>query len=177
MKLSKLCLPCVVLSLFPITVLGFCFDEAGKKYGINPAVLESIARVESNLNPRAINKNVNGTIDIGLMQINSGWLTSMGVSTRDLLDDACLNTMTGAWILRQCIDRHGYTWEAVGCYNAMSRDKKVNYAWKVFYQLKGGRTKSTKGRQKNNTLLAKNPNRSSLVFRARDVTETERVTP
>jgi soluble lytic murein transglycosylase-like protein len=176
MKLSILCLPCVALSLFPITVLGFCFDEAGKEYGINPALLESIARVESNLNPKAINKNINGTFDIGLMQINSGWLTSMSVSAHDLLDDACLNTMTGAWILRQCIDRHGYTWEAVGCYNAMSRDKKVNYAWKVFYQLKGGRTKSTKGRQKNNTLLAKNPNRSSLVFRARDVTETERVT-
>jgi hypothetical protein len=136
------CISCLFAALLPLTVLGFCFENAGTTYGINPTLLESIARVESNMNPKAINKNTNGTSDIGLMQINSAWLRSMRVNANDLLNDPCLNTMTGAWILRQCIDRHGYGWEAVGCYNAMSRNKKVNYAWKVFQQLKNEQRKS-----------------------------------
>lgn len=180
------CISYIIAILLPVTVLGFCFEDAGNTYGINPTLLLSIARVESNLNPKAINKNINGTSDIGLMQINSAWLKSMSVNANDLLNDACLNAMTGAWILRQCIDRHGYGWEAVGCYNAMSRDKKVNYAWKVFHQLKDERKKYTgdilltnndfKIKQKNN-LSAQKPTAPSLVFRVRDITETERGTP
>jgi soluble lytic murein transglycosylase-like protein len=65
------CISHIIAVLLPVTVLGFCFEDAGNKYGINPILLESIARVESNLNPKAINKNTNGTSDIGLMQINS----------------------------------------------------------------------------------------------------------
>jgi soluble lytic murein transglycosylase-like protein len=177
MKLHfTLCISGILLSLLPINVLGFCFDDAGKKYGINPALLEGIARVESNLNPKAMNRNTNGTTDIGLMQINSWWLKSINASPQDLLNDACLNTMTGASILRQCIDRYRYTWEAVGCYNAMSADKKVNYAWKVFNQLKGRQPRPI-GVQHKNTLLATNPGKSSLIFHVRDITETERGTP
>lgn len=165
------CILFVIATFLPGTLLGFCFEDAGNTYGISPTLLKGIARVESNLNPKAINKNTNGTSDIGLMQINSAWLRSMSVNANDLLNDACLNTMTGAWILRQCIDRHGYGWEAVGCYNAMSRDKKVNYAWKVFRQLKGERNI-----QKNN-LSAQKPTTSSLVFRVRDISEMERGVP
>lgn len=180
------CISYVLVILFPLTGLGFCFEDAGSAYGISPALLEGIAKVESNLNPKAINKNTNGTSDIGLMQINSAWLKSISLNANDLLKDACLNTMTGAWILRQCIDRHGYGWEAVGCYNAMSRDKKVNYAWKVFHQLKIERNRSTgaelrtnkdlREKQMSNLLVGK-PASSSLVFRVRDITETERGAP
>jgi soluble lytic murein transglycosylase-like protein len=174
MKLSfTLCISWIFLSLLHINVLGFCFDDAGKEYGINPALLESIARVESNFNPNAMNTNANGTSDIGLMQINSWWLKSIKVRAQDLLDDACLNTMTGASILRQCIDRYRYTWEAVGCYNAMSTSKKVGYAWKVFNQLKSRQMQSTGVRHKN-TVLATNPGKSSLIFRARDITDSGR---
>jgi soluble lytic murein transglycosylase-like protein len=180
------CISYILAALLPVNLLGFCFEDAGNTYGINPTLLESIARVESNLNPKAINKNTNGTSDIGLMQINSAWLKSISANANDLLDDACLNTMTGAWILRQCIDRHGYGWEAVGCYNAMSRNKKVNYAWKIFHQLKDERNRLTgtalrtnndlKERQIKNLLVDKSA-ASSLVFRVKDITETERGAP
>jgi soluble lytic murein transglycosylase-like protein len=180
------CILCILAALFPVAVLGFCFEDAGNTYGINPTLLESIARVESNLNPKAINRNTNGTSDIGLMQINSAWLKSISVNANDLLNDACLNAMTGAWILRQCVDRHGYGWEAVGCYNAMSRNKKVDYAWKIFHQLKNERNKSTGNifeanndlkEKRMNNLLAQKSTTPSLVFRVRDVTETERGAP
>jgi hypothetical protein len=183
---SILCISCVLTALLPLAALGFCFEDAGNTYGINPTLLESIARVESNLNPNAVNRNTNGTSDIGLMQINSAWLKSISVSANDLLKDACLNTMTGAWILRQCMDRHGYGWEAVGCYNAMSRNKKVDYAWKVFHKLKSeqnrltgaalGTNNDSKGKQMNNLLVSKSVT-SSLVFRVRDITEMKRSTP
>jgi soluble lytic murein transglycosylase-like protein len=69
------------------------------------------------------------------MQINTYWLTTARLDRERLLTDACYNTKAGARILRDCIDRHGYTWEAVGCYNATSSDKRRNYAWKVYRQL------------------------------------------
>jgi hypothetical protein len=117
---------------------AFCFQEAGRLYGISPALLEGVARTESAMNPRAINRNTNGSTDYGLMQINSLWLKTLKLTPEELLSDACLNAKTGARILRDCIDRYGYDWNAVGCYNASSKDKRATYAWKIFHQLKKG---------------------------------------
>jgi hypothetical protein len=118
--------------LLPLSLSAFCFDDAAARYEVSSALLRTIARVESNLNPKAFNRNPDGSLDVGLMQINSSWLKSMNVSTSELIDDPCLNTMVGARILRRCVDRHGYTWEAVGCYNAVSTPKKMKYAWKIY---------------------------------------------
>lgn len=128
--------------LLPSPALPFCFEEAGKAYGISPLLLRGIARVESSMNPAAINRNTNGSSDLGLMQINSFWLKPLGTTARELVTDPCYNVMAGAWVLRDCLDRHGETWEAVGCYNATSRRKRVNYSWKVYRELlKGAKTK------------------------------------
>ncbi len=157
----------VVLSTFILQPssfsFAFCFDEAGQKYGISPVLLECIAKTESNLDPKATNKNKNGSFDIGLMQVNSYWIKTLGFDRDRLLNDCCYNTMAGAQILRQCIDQHGYTWEAVGCYNAASPDKKKAYSWKIFRQLK---TEDARQRAKGEGLKA--PLNSSLTFRARD---------
>jgi soluble lytic murein transglycosylase-like protein len=51
------------------------------------------------------------------------------------LDNPCQNTKVGAWILAQCIERHGYTWDAIGCYNATSKHKRIRYAWRVYSAL------------------------------------------
>lgn len=114
----------------------FCFQEAGQMYGINPLVLRSIAKVESNTNPAAINKNSNETYDVGLMQINSIWKPVLGDQRWSYLGDACYNTKTGAWILAMCINKYGYNWRALGCYNSQTPEKSETYARKVFNQLK-----------------------------------------
>jgi len=50
------------------------------------------------------------------MQINSRWQKVLGKRWQ-YVSNACYNVMVGAWILRQCIDRFGYTWDAVACYH------------------------------------------------------------
>ncbi|NPV51714.1 MAG: lytic transglycosylase domain-containing protein [Candidatus Methanofastidiosum sp.] len=112
-----------------------CIQSAGNYYRVNPLLLWGIAKVESGFNPFALNKNANGTYDIGIMQINSSWIPTLknyGLYDTKQLWDPCYNIYVGAWVLKQCIDRHGYTWEAVGCYNAVSTTKRVKYANKVY---------------------------------------------
>lgn len=126
-----------LLTTFTITfgATWECFVSAGRYYGVDPYLLYSIAWVESRLNPRAINKNKNGTVDRGVMQINSLWdsyLKRHGVDLR-LVWDVCYNIHLGAMVLRHCIDRYGNTWRAVDCYNKGSRAKENSvYAWRVY---------------------------------------------
>lgn len=115
-----------------------CFIDAGAMYGIHPNLLWAIAKVESGFNPRAINKNANGTYDVGIMQINTSWLPVLkryGLTSTDAVWDPCYNIYLGAWVLNQCIQKFGYTWEAVGCYNATSKTKRVKYSRKVWKAL------------------------------------------
>ena len=110
---------------------AFCFQEAGELYGISPQLLWSIAKVESNFDPGAVNRNRNGTYDFGLMQINSSWAGRLG-KTWSGLGDPCTNVKVGAWILAQCVSDYGYTWQAVGCYNSRTPSKRDRYAARVF---------------------------------------------
>ena len=134
MKASLLTL--ILVLILPVNLLGFCFEEAGKFYGISPLLLQAIAGVESNFDPRALNRNSDGSYDFGLMQINSFWAEVIGMRNWLMLGDPCTNIKTGAWILSRCIERYGYTWEAVGCYNARSPQKAARYANRIYEKLK-----------------------------------------
>lgn len=128
---------CIVCTLGTSAfAIEHCFEQAGSVYGINPLLLYSIAKIESNFNPCAMNKNKDGSYDYGIMQINTRWYRHLGQAGWANLIDPCYNIHVGAWILRQCIDRHGYTWDAVGCYNASSKRKRNAYAWKIYNALK-----------------------------------------
>jgi soluble lytic murein transglycosylase-like protein len=111
-----------------------CFSKASHRFSVDKRILVAIAQTESNLNPFAAGpRNNNGTYDIGIMQINSGWLSTLmrlGISERDL-QGACTNIHVGAWILAKNIGVHGRTWKAVGAYNATTPSKQVTYVNKV----------------------------------------------
>lgn len=126
----------IILLLFPSHAKSFCFEEAGRMYGISPALLWAIARVESSFNPQAVNYNPDGSYDFGLMQINSSWERVLGRKTWISLADPCMNVKVGSWILAQCMEKHGYTWEAVGCYNAANPEKRRKYAARIYNLLK-----------------------------------------
>lgn len=112
-----------------------CWEEAAAHYGVNVHLLYAIAKTESGLNPNAVNrKNVNGSYDIGLMQINSSWLPTLrkhGIDEQQLYDP-CTSIQVGAWILAGNMRRLGTTWEAVGAYNARNAALRIKYAWKVY---------------------------------------------
>jgi len=129
---------CIILLLaMATTVHGeeFCFEEAGVAYGINPLILKAIAGVESNYKPRAVNRNSNGTYDFGIMQINSSWGHALGRDWWNTLGDPCSNIKGGAMILSNCMKKYGYTWEAIGCYNSQTPDKRDRYALTIFRKL------------------------------------------
>jgi hypothetical protein len=114
-----------------------CFVAAGARYEISPLLLRAIARQESGLTPHAIGKNTNGTRDIGVMQINSWWLTHLepiGIDEKALMNP-CLNIHVGAWILAQEIARYGLTWTAIGAYHSPTDWRRMDYAAKVHRHL------------------------------------------
>lgn len=132
---------------------AFCFREAGERYGVAPELLQAIAKVESSLNPRAINdghKAATGSIDIGLMQINSSHLkrlSTWGITQDSLLKEPCLNVMVGAWLLVQHMAQNGHDWNGIGSYNASCTrlkgqactDARNGYSWKVYRALKNAK--------------------------------------
>ncbi|MBI5444530.1 MAG: lytic transglycosylase domain-containing protein [Deltaproteobacteria bacterium] len=121
------------LLLAPCAAFGMCFDEAAQLYPSVPVTwLRSIARQESGFNQSAVNKNKNGSYDVGVMQINSFWRPILGEERwRFVNEDACYNVIVGAWVLNQCVERHGLTWKAIGCYNSPTAEHQLRYSSKV----------------------------------------------
>ncbi|MEZ0361589.1 MAG: lytic transglycosylase domain-containing protein [Hydrogenobacter sp.] len=117
--------------------LSLCFDKASWETGVNRKLLVVIAYVESGLRRDALNRNTNGTYDIGIMQVNSSnisKLKKMGIINREEdLWDTCTNIRAGAYILRECIASYGLNWKAVDCYNKGRRARDLsNYVWRVY---------------------------------------------
>lgn len=111
-----------------------CFDGAAEYHHVNPVILRAITRVEPGYNPSAINRNGNGSYDIGLMQINSSWfprLREFGVTPASLTDP-CTSIYIGAWVLAQSIVQRGNTWQAIGAYNSATPGLNERYAVKVY---------------------------------------------
>lgn len=125
------------ISLFTSLPAQACWDAAAVRYGVSSELLYAIARTESALDPLAVGRNVNGTRDIGLMQINSAWLPTLathGIAEHDLLEP-CTNIQVGAWILAGNVQRLGYTWEAIGAYHSASPARRRAYAERIYRQI------------------------------------------
>lgn len=97
-----------------------CVSGAASYHGVNSWILRAILKVESNFKPDVVTRNKNGTLDVGVAQINSihfPRLRSMGVHPAELFDP-CKASYVAAWHLKQQMDRFGNTWFAVGAYHS-----------------------------------------------------------
>ncbi|MGU7771755.1 lytic transglycosylase domain-containing protein [Burkholderia sp. MR1-5-21] len=114
-----------------------CIDDAAAYQHVNARLVRAIAQHESGMRPYAVNRNTNGSEDIGLMQINSAWLPTLaqyGIR-REHLFNACVSAYVGTWILASNIRQFGPNWKAVGAYNATSPSKQLVYASAIYRRL------------------------------------------
>jgi Transglycosylase SLT domain len=78
-----------------------------------PIYVKAIIQNESGFQARVTNRNTNGSVDYGLMQVNS----SHGFPVNDILDPY-KNILLGCQVLAGCYEDNGGDWQAaLVCYN------------------------------------------------------------
>lgn len=110
-----------------------CFDDAAAYQHVNPLILRAIAWQESHNHADAMHLNANGSVDYGLMQINTIHLPTLaryGIS-KDALMSPCKNVFIAAWLLRAQVVRYGNTWAAVGAYHSATPALRDEYARQI----------------------------------------------
>ena len=106
-----------------------CIPAAAQHHRIDPRLLRAVLKVESDLRPWALGRNANGTVDMGMAQINSIHLPELarhGIQTQHLFDP-CVASYVAAWLLRKNIDRHGLTWFGVAAYHSLTPEHNQRY--------------------------------------------------
>jgi soluble lytic murein transglycosylase-like protein len=106
--------------------------ELAPAYGIPPYLLVAIAETESQWNNYAQRRNNNGTIDRGIMQLNSSWFEDDNWHDPVVNINAAIDHILG-------LRKHGLNWwQTVMVYNCgLSRlnnppEQSIEYAAKVF---------------------------------------------
>lgn len=127
--------------------LGHLLTQVGREFDVPPELLWAVAKQESSHNPWAVNMDGRGflprtkqealfalhlarprSFDLGMMQVNSFWLRKYRLNPSDVLEPE-INVRLGAFIMRDCLDRHGLTWKAVGAYHTGDPDR---HAWRSY---------------------------------------------
>lgn len=94
--------------------------------------------------------NSNGTRDLGVLQVNSGWLPTLGRLTGRsaaqvehwLRFDPCFNVDVARWLFLSALKRSGDYWTAVGIYHSPTAWRQRRYSLSVAGHLRkrfGGR--------------------------------------
>lgn len=122
-------------------------NQVSREFNVPATLLWAIAKQESSHNPWAVNMDGRGflprtkqealfalhlakpqSFDLGMMQVNSFWLRKYRLKPSDVLEPE-INVRLGAFIMRDCLDRHGLTWKAIGAYHTGDPDR---HAWRAY---------------------------------------------
>ena len=127
------------------------FRAAAQAADVPATLTRAIAKVESGLNPWALNiegksyvffnkeqviekakvaQAAGQSFDSGVMQVNNRWLSKWRIPLEEAFDPAT-NIQLGSHILKQEIDRHGLTWDAIGAYHSPNEARQQKYIAKV----------------------------------------------
>ncbi len=114
-----------------------CMALVASLYHLPPRVLPAIHVVEGG-QPGLIHPNTDGTLDLGVMQINTRWLQPLVRYThtpgstvfRRLRDEPCYNIAAAGAIMRSYLNEtHGDLLRAVGDYH--SHSVRLNLAYRA----------------------------------------------
>lgn len=115
----------------PAALIETCTAHAADHFNIPVLVVRAIAKVEGG-KIGTVSRNTNGSVDLGIMQINSIHLPMLekkfGVTWRDLAYKPCVNIGIGTWILAKEIKEAPDFWTGVGNYH--SRTPKFHNRYK-----------------------------------------------
>lgn len=139
----------MVMSVFmtPATATADCFEDAAAYQHVNPYILRAIAWQESHWHPDAVHLNANGSVDYGMMQINTIHLPELVRYNvhRDALMSPCKSVYVAAWQLRKEMNRYGNSWAAVGAYHSATPALRDDYALRIYAILKKWHVLSANG--------------------------------
>jgi soluble lytic murein transglycosylase-like protein len=116
-----------------------CMALVASIYHLPPRVLPSIAAVEGGING-SIHRNVNGSDDLGIMQVNTLWLPALsrytkllpGVVKTRLIHEPCFNIAAAGAIFRIYLTQaDGQLMMAVGDYHSHTAPLNRSYQIKV----------------------------------------------
>lgn len=119
-----------------------CMALVAHLYHLPPRVLPSIQGVEGGV-PGMVSRNLNGTDDLGVMQINTIWLPALKLLTKlpepvlreRLTNRACFNIAAAGAIMRLHLDESkGDLMRAIGNYHSRTPGLHQQYRLKVLRQ-------------------------------------------
>lgn len=102
------------------TFVERCIIPAALYHEVNQDVLRAILRIESGLKPDAVGRNTNGTVDVGIGQMNSMHfkeIAKFGIAP-EWLKDACVGTYVAAWHLKKGTAKYGNSWFGIAAYHS-----------------------------------------------------------
>ncbi|MBP2480194.1 hypothetical protein J3A72_000486 [Stenotrophomonas sp. PvP093] len=99
-----------------------CVAAAAERYAVPSPLLLAVMRTEGGTTGRTSRPNGNGSLDLGLMQINEIHLPELaryGISREMVIHNECVNIFIGAFILSRELSKPGADyWTNVGAYNS-----------------------------------------------------------
>ncbi|GBR32777.1 lytic transglycosylase domain-containing protein [Gluconobacter kondonii] len=116
-----------------------CMLASALHYHLPPRILPAIQRVEGGTMGH-VSTNTDGSVDIGLMQINSRWILPIASMTHQpvsqvaarLALEPCFNIAAAAMILRRALnEEHGNLMKAIGDYHSRTLPLNLDYQRRV----------------------------------------------
>ncbi|WP_083858377.1 lytic transglycosylase domain-containing protein [Gallaecimonas xiamenensis] len=120
----------------PVEELKLCVSKAALDFKLASSLLYAIIKAEGG-QKGSMNANSNGTLDLGVAQINSIHLPEMQrfypkLTLTTLAYDTCTNVHVAARLFRGHLDQtQGDIWEAVGRYHSKTEHYKEKYQQRV----------------------------------------------
>lgn len=119
--------------------LAACLLAAAHTYQVPPAVMIGIMQVEGGRVGQAAGPNINGTYDLGPMQVNTLWVPQLAnawhvsptIARVWVKDDGCVNVHVAAWILKQKIAEAGSLYGGIAHYHSATPGEGARYANRV----------------------------------------------